>query len=297
MNGRRRALLAAFGAASLAPFAARATTAVPFAQGVLWRLSRDRLPDSFVFGTLHVADARVVAMALEIDKPLAASRALALERIVDDLTGPRVQGVEQLAEGARLEPLIGADAYARACTLLLAQGVPEAAAARMKPWAAMLRIARQPPHDPEASLDQRIVAQARARKLRAVQLEWLKEQAAAFDAVPRESQVAVLLHILDYPELLHEERAAVVDAWLRGDLEALWRFPERASSRRPGMGPHYLQFARHVVQNRTLLMHHRLVVPLRSGRVFVAVGAEHLPGGKGLLALAQRDGYTLTRLL
>jgi uncharacterized protein YbaP (TraB family) len=39
-----------------------------------------------------------------------------------------------------------------------------------------------------------------------------------------------------------------------------------------------------------------LIVPLRGGRVFVAVGALHLYGDKGLLAMIARDKYRVTRL-
>lgn len=297
MNPRRRALALVLAAAPAAALRAQAPASLPFSQGVLWRLSRGRAPASHLFGTVHLADPRIVAMALEIEPLIAGSRALAMERIVDDLTGPVVQPFELLPAGQRLETLIGAEAMARARAGLAARGVPDATIPRLKPWAALLRTVRQPVLDAEASLDERILALARARRLRTVRLEWPREQAAAFDAVPLPSQVAVLVNVLEHPQTIDDERAAVIDAWLRGDLEALWRFPERAGTRHPGIGPHYLQFARHVVQNRTALMYHRLLPALGAGSLFVAVGAEHLPGPKGMLAAAQRDGHALERLL
>ena len=64
----------------------------------------------------------------------------------------------------------------------------------------------------------------------------------------------------------------------------------------PGMRRHYEALARHVVHDRTVLLHHRLTSPLRAGRVFVAVGASHLYGNAGLLALLRDDGYRVARL-
>jgi len=83
---------------------------------------------------------------------------------------------------------------------------------------------------------------------------------------------------------------------VRGDLAALARGCEGLCARTPEMREHFAELARHVVVDRTALLHHRLFVPLRAGRVFVAVGAMHLHGDKGLLAMLREDGYTVTRL-
>ena len=36
--------------------------------------------------------------------------------------------------------------------------------------------------------------------------------------------------------------------------------------------------------------------PMRLGNTFIAVGAVHLYGDKGVLALIEKDGYTVTRV-
>jgi uncharacterized protein YbaP (TraB family) len=64
----------------------------------------------------------------------------------------------------------------------------------------------------------------------------------------------------------------------------------------PSMGRHYRELTKHIIYDRTVMMHHRLVLPLRAGRVFVTVDAMHLYNGKGLLALLQDDGYRVTRI-
>ena len=43
-------------------------------------------------------------------------------------------------------------------------------------------------------------------------------------------------------------------------------------------------------------MAHRLFLPLRDGRTFVAVGALHLYGRDGLLALIRAQGYRVRRV-
>jgi uncharacterized protein len=48
--------------------------------------------------------------------------------------------------------------------------------------------------------------------------------------------------------------------------------------------------------NRNVVMAHRLFVPLRTDRVFVAIGALHLYGEQGLLALLRQQGYQVRRV-
>jgi uncharacterized protein YbaP (TraB family) len=62
------------------------------------------------------------------------------------------------------------------------------------------------------------------------------------------------------------------------------------------MAPHFAQLTRYLVEGRSALMAHRLFLPLREGRVFVAVGALHLYGSKGLLALIRAQGYSIHRV-
>jgi uncharacterized protein YbaP (TraB family) len=127
-------------------------------------------------------------------------------------------------------------------------------------------------------------------------LELPDEQIAAFDAVPLDSQIALLKHALDHGDALDAAIEPTVDAWLRRDLAGLARVGDRMGEQFPGMGYHYRELSKHIIHNRTILMHHRLALPLRGGRVFVAVGAMHLYGSKGLLAMLQRDGYVVTRI-
>ena len=271
-----------------------AHTPPPFTEGLLWRIAKAGVPDSFAFGTIHIADPRI-GIAKPVGDALARSRTLALE-LGNGTADEQVFELEQFRDGRRLQPLIGDEAFKRVRSELAAQDVPERVIERMKPWAAMIKVARAPPRAGGASLDQQILDVARARGMRIEPLEWVEEQIAAFDAIPLESQVALLKHALADREALEAGVEATIGAWLRGDLARLARLNAGSHDRFSEMGRHYLLLTKHLVHDRNVLMHHRLSMPLRGGRVFVAVGALHLHGEKGLLALIARDGYRLTRL-
>lgn len=266
-----------------------------FNTGRLWRISKAGSADSFVLGTIHLADSRVAAIAKPVESALAQSRILAVE-LVPEAGDARTLEFEELEGGQRLEPLLGAAVFARLRDQLAAQGMPLAAIDRLKPWAAMLKIARSDSRTGQKSLDDQLFVAAKILRLQTLPLELIDEQVAAFDTVPLDTQVALLKHALGQRDALAANVEPIIAAWLRGDLAGLARISDRTYEQFPGMAQHYARLTQHLIVGRTALMHHRLFMPLRKGRVFVAIGALHLYGDKGLLALLSEDGYRITKL-
>lgn len=274
-------------------FPAVAFAAEPFASGLFWRVSRANVPDSFVLGTIHVADPRVSTVPDDVRLALAGSRVFATELVLR-MVGDHLPDAELLEPPQRLAPLLGRDAYATLTLKLVEQDVPPATIARMKPWAALLRIT-SPLDATGETLDENLYVVARANRLPVRTLESADEQLAAFDAIPLASQAAVLRDVLEHPADGDAARERSVRAYLAGDLAALAALP-RAARHDAALAAHYRALVQHLIVDRTVVMHHGLFLPLRTGGVFVAVGASHLYGNKGLLAMLRADGYRVTRL-
>jgi uncharacterized protein YbaP (TraB family) len=51
---------------------------------------------------------------------------------------------------------------------------------------------------------------------------------------------------------------------------------------------------RELIEKRNITMHRRALDLLKDGNVFLAVGALHLPGDKGLVELLRQSGYKVT---
>jgi uncharacterized protein YbaP (TraB family) len=293
---RCRVVFAAVLAAGLVLQPAAARLVQPeFTAGLLWRISKPGAGASFVFGTIHLADPRVNGIPGPVAAALEQTKTMAMELVPGVIADARVFDLELLDDGRTLEPLIGREAFVKVREQLAPQAIPDAVIARLKPWAVLVKLGRAAP-DAGQSLDQQLLAAARARRMQLAPLELPDEQIAAFDTVPLASQVALLRHALAHRDALDAAVEPTIDAWLRRDLAALARVGDRMGEEFPDLAPHYRELTRHIIHNRTVLMHHRLTLPLRGGRVFVAVGAMHLYGSKGLLALLQQDGYRVTRI-
>jgi uncharacterized protein YbaP (TraB family) len=265
-----------------------------FSRGLLWRVSKPGVAASHVFGTIHIADPRVLLIPDPVMQALAQARSYAMEIQFNPAVEARFFEAAQFDDGRRLEPMIGAEAYAQLRQSLRLRELPEEVIARMKPWAALANLTVTPEDYDRFTLDQKLYALARARRLPAFGLEGIDEQIAVFDGIPLDTQVALLKHGLAEREHFVGLIEPTVQAWLKRDLALLDAVHERTITRFPRMAEHYRTLARHIVENRSVVMAHRLFLPLRAGHVFVAIGADHLYGEKGLLRLLQKQGYRIT---
>ena len=62
-----------------------------------------------------------------------------------------------------------------------------------------------------------------------------------------------------------------------------------------GAGDGYAEFEERIVTDRNRRMAERMQPMLTAGAAFVAVGALHLPGEEGIVALLREAGWTVTR--
>jgi uncharacterized protein YbaP (TraB family) len=277
-------------------YAAGAAAAQAFERGLLWRLDKPGAAPSWVYGTLHSSDPRVTSLPAEVGSALAAARSFAMEIYLTDLTGAAFVEATQFDDGRRLAPLLGQAAYDRLRDVLAASAPPEEVLARTKPWAALLRIDAARAASDAPTLDRRLYLAARERHMTVLGLEDLDEQVAALDGIPLATQIAILRHTLDNLTRIETLAEPAIRAWLARDLAALASLSARAAGGDSDVARHYAVLTHALVENRSVLMAHRLFLPLARGGVFVAVGALHLYGNKGLLALLRAQGYRVRRV-
>ena len=281
---------------ALAATTAAAAPPEPFARGVLFRVDAPGKPASWVYGTLRSSDPRVVVPPPAVARALTQSRRLAPELLLSRAELPEYFAATQLEDDRRLADFLDAGTRARIRAALGAAAPAEDVFERMKPWAVLLLLAEPAPAASAPTMEEALIVLARRQRIRVFGLELPDEQVAAFDTMPVASQVALVRWTLARRDLLALDREREVAAWLDRDLAriaALVRAPDRAQTE---MAPHFAQAMRHLVDNRSILMAHRLFLPLREGRVFVAVNAVHLYGRTGLLALIEAQGYRIVRV-
>src|SRR5437868_1131198 len=213
-----------------------------------------------------------------------------LEFLPDAYTRERFLQAALLPEGQTLERIIGAQDFARAVEHLQAAGLGPEVVNRLKPWSVLLNL-RNPGGAEGASVDGQLLELARARHLPLLQIEGVEEQIFTFDEFPVDSQIALLRHSLAHSDELLALSERTLQAYLAGDLERIWRLREQFTARYPEMIPHQAVMTKRVVYDRSVVMAFRMQRELRHGGAYVALGALHLFGDQGVLALLEQDGF------
>ena len=283
--------------AALAATAAPALSAAPerFDKGLLWRVTSKSGVASHVYGTIHVADARLDTLPAPVDDAFRRATSLMLEFVPDPYSRERFLEAAMFLDRQTLVEKIGADDFERALEQLRPIGLSREFVNKLKPWGALLNL-RAASGASGAPLEARLADRARERRLPVFQIEGVEEQIFTFDELPMDAQVALLKHSLAHRDELLRLAERTLEAYLAGDLQAIWRLREQFSARYPEVATYQAALTKRVVHDRSVVMAFRMQRELRRGNAFVALGALHLYGDKGVLALLEQDGYRARRV-
>lgn len=290
---KRRTVLAA-GLALALPLPAAG--AGDYAHGLLWRVDKPGVEPSHVFGTLHASDPRLAPLPPPVLEAFAQSRSLMLEYVADQYGRERFLEAAVYFDGRTLEQDIGHEHFERAVAAMRPIGLPRDVVGKLKPWGVLLnlRISRQPAG--AVPPDARLFALARKRRMPVSQIENVEEQVFTFDEMRLDSQVALLKHFLEHRAELDLLAERTLQAYVARDLQGIWDAQRDYARRHSEIAPHHAELMKRVVLDRSVVMAFRMQRELRRGRAFVAVGALHLYGERGILALLEEDGYRAERV-
>jgi hypothetical protein len=279
------------GSIAVMGFGVHAAVEERFGRGLLWRVAKQGVPASHIYGTIHVPDSRLAELPAVVRQRFDAATSLMLEFVPDPYSRSRFLEAAVFLDRQTLAEKIGAEDFERAVEHLAPIGLPREVVNKLKPWGVLLNLRNPRRAEQGAPLDSQLLELARARRLPLHQIEGVEEQIFTFDEFPMESQIALLKHSLAHRDELLELAERTMEAYLERDLAAIWRLRERFIARHPAIAAHQAVMTKRVVHDRSVVMAFRMQRELRRGGAFVALGALHLYGDKGVLALLEADGY------
>ena len=293
-------------AAGLAEAKARRADDLLNADGLLWRVGKEGLPSSYLFGTIHSTDDDALAMARQAGKAIVGAKVVVTELGGPiDAVGKAKIGAEMLARALDHDHdtfvEVPAEARAKVETMIGERGYPIPFAHHLRLWfLAILTAAPECEAKREAldlpEVDQFLAERAKAAGVRVVALETPQEQLDAVASIKPEVSAALLAVAAREPEMNDDVYATLLKLYREsrpaeilavGDAVGGVSASERAAED---------TFTRLLLVERNAIMAERLGPFLKAGGAFVAVGALHLTGKDGLVERLRTLGYTVAKV-
>lgn len=260
-------------------------------KGLLWRVETPRGAVNYLFGTIHSEDPRVLNLPAPVSQAFDAAQTLVLEMDLGAEDGQAMAQAMMLPPGKELQGLIGVELYRQSVTAMAERGYPEMVVNRMQPWAIVLTLSMPKP-ETGLFLDYLLYIRAAEQEKAVIGLEQMGEQLSVFTSLDMAEQVSLLRDALrDYREF-PQQFEQLLEAYLQRDLQGLATLSEQSMN----ASDTALQkrFMGSLVDERNRRMMTRLLPLLEKGGVFAAVGALHLPGDTGLVALLRQQGLRVS---
>jgi uncharacterized protein YbaP (TraB family) len=252
----------------------------------------------YLVGSIHLLTQDYYPLSPVLDTAFKESDLLVEEANLDEMLSPTSQAT-LLARGLlpsnqSLDKVVSASTYALVTQRVASLGMPIEPLKRFKPWMLALTLVefewQKAGFDAALGLDKHFHDRAKADNKAVQGLETVEFQVSLFDRMSAAEQDRMLAESLKDLDMEQANVVKLTSAWKAGDAPTVERFVLDDVKNDPVMYDRLL-----VARNRNWLPQVEKLFS-RQGSAFVVVGAAHLVGPDGLLALLKAKGYQIEQL-
>ncbi|EKB51186.1 TraB/GumN family protein [Cecembia lonarensis] len=255
---------------------------------LLWKVSGNGLESpSYLFGTMHILCDQSIVEKTSFKEALSQSKYLVMEL---NPTNPAIlQEMQQLAVNPEFENIyteLPEEDFILLDTYLSDKfGAGLAQMGVLKPFTltSMVTMGFLECEVP-FSLETYLAGFATEKEMPVIDLETAAFQVGIFDNIPVDFQIQEIIRSLK-DDAGKKELDQMMEIYVSGDLERLYGFMKTSDLMN--------QYQAEILDNRNRAWIPTLEELFKQGASFVAVGAGHLPGELGVIALLQQKGYSV----
>lgn len=279
--------------------------ATPNGHGLLWKIEKPGLEPSWLYGTMHLTDPRVLKLAASAEAAYQAASKIIIE--TDEVLDPKgplkimAESPELMmfTDGTTLEKIIPDDKIAAVKASLAERGISLNAVNRMRPWMLTSMLAL-PACEMErkkqgiAFLDVKLAEDARKNGKEIGGLETIRDQLGAMASLPSQFHIDGMIEMLALGPRMKDIFETMTVLYVQGDIGMIFPLMRSVSPDDTASGQKYAEFEEKMISARNRTMAERAEPIIAKGNAFIAVGALHLPGEQGLVSLLKKQNYTVT---
>lgn len=272
-------------------------------KGLLWKIEKDGIEPSFLFGTMHLTDTRVTDLTPSARSAFDAANVVIIE--TTDVLDQQAAALSLMAHpelmmlpgSDTLKSLMSPEDAAIVNAALESRGIPPGSVIKMQPWllTAMVSIPACE-HSRRQSglpiLDAKLAEDAESDGKEIAGLETAVSQLEAMASLPVKFHIDGLVQTLKLGDRMNDVFETLVVLYQAGETGMVWPLFRAILPSDDKVG--YAEFERIMVTKRNHGMVKTAEPLLQKGRAFIAVGALHLPGEEGMVELLRKKGYRVS---
>jgi len=281
-----------------------------FGEGLVWKAIKDG-QEITLAGTMHIYDPRIEDIAARMAPYLDEADHLMVEMTLDDQKQMQREFTANpsriyITEGPTLIDLLPPATWERVKAAATARNIPAFMVAKMQPWFAIMTLgipacAMADMASGRAGVDGVLMKEAEARNIPTTSVESWEAVLAVFAKGSMEEQLAAMESSLLPSDIEGEVFVAMLDGYTSGRVAEVWHLSRAVIDLMPLVDQDAARAAFDEMEQDLLISRNRAWLPVileqskRTPNLMVAVGAAHLVGDVGLLALLESDGWSLAR--
>lgn len=255
---------------------------------LLWEISGKGLKSpSYIFGTYHLMCPDQILVTDGIKNAIKQSKQVYLELDFDDQVAmQKIQTSMLLPPGQRLGQFCTAADSALIDTFLQKNlGATFGQLSGVKPIVLLPLIYMPLMGCQPESWERRLVAVAAEQQKEVLGLETVEFQMGIFDNIPNQKQIGWIVEYLKHPDQTQTEFDGIMKAYKQQQVDFLTDMIAQS--------PQFREYTESLLYNRNRNWANKIPEIIRQQPTFFAVGAGHLGGQQGVLALLRAQGYTV----
>ncbi|MEM6764899.1 MAG: TraB/GumN family protein [Bacteroidota bacterium] len=261
------------------------TTPASTVNSLLWKISKDGVQPSYVYGTFHLLPQADFQLSEKVQQAFGESEQIVLELDMDQ-EGMQMEMLKYMSmtDGTTISSLLPEEDYQKLDSILTSTiGMGLAMMDTWKPFFISTFLLTSYIEGTPASFEMSFVQMAKEQEKEILGLETIAEQMAAVDKMDYRSQTQMISEMLNEEDKMRKSFREMLDLYKNEDVEGLYAYTKAYME-----NPEEIEA---MITNRNESWISRIGEIASDKSTFFGVGAGHLGGEKGVISLLKEAGY------
>lgn len=257
---------------------------------VLWKLEGDYIKTSYLFGTMHMINEEYFHFSENLTDRIINSEALIME--VGGMPNPIAAFKMMSLDSGRVHQYFNAEQLKELLQFMdIQMGISpqefDQTYGAMKPFFILQSISQSYFETTAESYDLKIMGLSAENEIPLIGLETIEEQLSFFDSIPPAKMAELIVESIRDFEKEQKNIIKLMEYYSEQKVDKLIPLLEKQS-------PEFMEYEDLFIYNRNKKWVPKLINEMKSKSCFIAVGAGHLFGERGLIELLRSQDLKLT---